>query len=100
MLRVRASENRAESQLAAARFPPSSCECAAGMGVGAMNELGEFGITHLVRQTAIGGYQNTGWDLVFDAIGCTVAALWVYRTDRARHRAPSPPVIASAHPSP
>ena len=35
MLRVRASENRAESQLAAARFPPSSCECAAGMGVGA-----------------------------------------------------------------
>jgi uncharacterized membrane protein YjdF len=72
----------------------------AGMGVGAMNELVEFGITHLVRQSAIGGYQNTGWDLVFDAIGCTVAALWVYRTDRAGRHAPSPTAVASMHPSP
>jgi uncharacterized membrane protein YjdF len=69
----------------------------AGMGVGAMNELVEFGITHLVRQTAIGGYQNTGWDLVFDAIGCTVAAVWIYRTDRSHQPIRSLSPTASVH---
>jgi uncharacterized membrane protein YjdF len=47
-----------------------------GMGVGAINEVVEFGLSRAFS-TNVGGYLNTGWDLVFDLIGCTIAAAWV-----------------------
>lgn len=46
----------------------------AAMGFGALNEVVEFFATLLVPETNVGGYVNTGWDLVANATGATVAA--------------------------
>lgn len=50
----------------------------AGMGLGALNEVVEFAATLLVPETNVGGYLNTGWDLVANAIGATAAAVFVW----------------------
>ena len=58
--------------------------CAAGgMGFGAMNEVIEFAATLLVPETNVGGYFNTGWDLVSNLVGCTIAATIIGVTHRA-----------------
>lgn len=49
----------------------------AGLGVGAVNEIVEFFATLVLPHTNVGGYVNTGWDLVFDLIGGIVAAVWL-----------------------
>ena len=50
--------------------------CAAGgMGFGAANEVIEFAATILVPETNVGGYMNTGWDLVANLVGCVIAAV-------------------------
>ncbi|MGD9645042.1 MAG: DUF2238 domain-containing protein [Pirellulales bacterium] len=51
----------------------------AGMGFGALNEVVEFAATLLMAETNVGGYENTGWDLVSNGIGCAIAAagLWI-----------------------
>jgi hypothetical protein len=48
---------------------------AAAMGFGALNEVVEFAATLLVPETNVGGYVNTGWDLVSNLTGAVVAAL-------------------------
>ncbi len=52
---------------------------AAGLGFGALNEVIEFAATLLVPDTNVGGYLNTGWDLVANLFGAMVAvtAIWV-----------------------
>ena len=45
-----------------------------GMGLGALNEIVEFAATLLVPETNVGGYLNTGWDLVANSVGATTAA--------------------------
>ncbi|HUQ53166.1 MAG TPA: DUF2238 domain-containing protein [Gammaproteobacteria bacterium] len=50
----------------------------AGMGLGALNEVVEFAATLLVPETNVGGYLNTGWDLVANATGATLAALLIW----------------------
>jgi hypothetical protein len=50
----------------------------AGMGLGAMNELVEFVATLLIPETNVGGYLNTGWDLVANFVGATGAAAIIY----------------------
>ncbi len=50
---------------------------AAGMGFGALNEVIEFAATLLLADTNVGGYLNTGWDLVANFTGCIVAALCI-----------------------
>jgi uncharacterized membrane protein YjdF len=50
---------------------------AGGMGFGALNEVIEFAATLLVPETNVGGYLNTGWDLVANLIGGIVAATWI-----------------------
>ena len=57
---------------------------AAGMGFGALNEVVEFAATVTLPSTNVGGYLNTGWDLVANVIGVTIAAVLIYRLDRAR----------------
>jgi len=47
---------------------------AMGTGLGAMNEVVEFVATRIMPETNVGGYENTGWDLVFNMIGCLFAA--------------------------
>lgn len=55
---------------------------AAGLGFGALNEVVEFAATLLVPETNVGGYVNTGWDLVSNTCGATVAAVLIYVLDR------------------
>jgi uncharacterized membrane protein YjdF len=48
---------------------------AAGMGFGALNEVIEFAAVLSLPDTNVGGYENTGWDLVANLVGAVVAAL-------------------------
>ena len=52
----------------------------AGLGFGALNEIVEFVATLSLPETNVGGYLNTGWDLVANLFGATVAAtsIWLY----------------------
>jgi uncharacterized membrane protein YjdF len=56
---------------------------AAGLGFGALNEVVEFFAT-LMTDTNVGGYVNTGWDLVANTAGATIAALLIYKFDRPK----------------
>ena len=40
-----------------------------------LNEMIEFIATLTIPETNVGGYNNTGWDLVFNLIGCALAAI-------------------------
>ena len=66
----------------------------AGLGVGALNEIVEFAATLLLPDTNVGGYVNTGWDLVFDLSGGCVAGWWLLRTGASQRAdgALNPPV--------
>ena len=57
----------------------------AGMGLGAMNEIIEFIAVLMIPETNVGGYENTGWDLVSNAVGAVIAALLLYRYRRNVH---------------
>lgn len=57
---------------------------AAGMGFGALNEIVEFVATLTVPETNVGGYLNTGWDLVSNFTGSTLAAIVIRVTHRPR----------------
>jgi uncharacterized membrane protein YjdF len=48
---------------------------AASMGFGALNEVIEFAASLTLPETNVGGYQNTGWDLVANLAGALVAAV-------------------------
>lgn len=65
---------------AGAATGPAVLAALAGMGVGAMNEVVEFLATLVLAQTHVGGFENTGWDLVFNLIGATTAAVWLAGT--------------------
>ncbi|MEM0896742.1 MAG: hypothetical protein AAGJ79_07625 [Verrucomicrobiota bacterium] len=53
--------------------------CAAGgMGLGALNEVVEFIATQTLPETNVGGYVNTGLDLVFNTIGAVIAAAVIH----------------------
>ena len=55
----------------------------AGLGFGALNEVVEFMATLLLPSTGVGGYVNTGWDLVANLVGATVAValIWVFESE-------------------
>jgi hypothetical protein len=57
---------------------------AAGLGFGALNEVVEFAATLLVPETNVGGYANTGWDLVANLVGATVAATLIFLFEPTR----------------
>jgi uncharacterized membrane protein YjdF len=50
---------------------------AAGCGFGAFNEVVEFAATLMMPKTNVGGYENTGWDLVSNLVGTILAALGI-----------------------
>jgi uncharacterized membrane protein YjdF len=63
---------------------------AAGMGLGALNELVEFAATLLVPETNVGGYVNTGFDLVANAVGAVTAVVLIaFRSSARSRRTPS-----------
>jgi hypothetical protein len=49
----------------------------AGLGKGAVNEVVEFLVALRVPGTFVGGFENTGWDLVFDTVGVVGAAAFL-----------------------
>ena len=55
---------------------------AAGLGFGAANEVIEFIAVLLVPNTNVGGYINTGWDLIANLTGATIAATLIYFKDQ------------------
>lgn len=55
---------------------------AAGMGFGALNEVVEFAAVMSLPGTNVGGYENTGWDLVSNLVGCVLAAVAIRLTSR------------------
>jgi hypothetical protein len=57
-----------------------------GLGVGALNELIEFLATLAHHGSHVGGYRNTGWDLLSNALGATVATGVMVSTVRRRSR--------------
>lgn len=56
-----------------------------GMGIGAVNEVVEFFASQLFASN-VGGYLNTGWDLVANLVGCSAAAAIMF----VRGRGPEP----------
>lgn len=48
------------------------------MGFGAANEVIEFLATIILPETNVGGYENTGWDLVANFVGSLLAAVVIY----------------------
>jgi hypothetical protein len=51
---------------------------AAGQGFGALNEVIEFAATLMVPETNVGGYLNTGWDLVSNLVGASLAVVFIW----------------------
>ncbi|MGH2688870.1 MAG: hypothetical protein ACRDKW_08700, partial [Actinomycetota bacterium] len=49
-----------------------------GAGLGAVNEVVEFLATRAFAGLRIGGFENMGWDLVFNLLGAGAAALWLW----------------------
>ena len=47
----------------------------AGLGLGAINETIEFLSTKVLPETNVGGFDNTGWDMVANTLGCAAAAV-------------------------
>lgn len=50
-----------------------------GLGLGAMNEIVEFIATLILPSTGVGGYVNTGFDLIADLIGSLLALFVVWK---------------------
>lgn len=48
-----------------------------GMGLGALNEVIEFVAVLTMPETNVGGYVNTGWDLVSNLAGAVLAGVWI-----------------------
>lgn len=57
---------------------------AAACGFGALNEVIEFTATLLIPSTNVGGYVNTGWDLVSNLVGAVIAAVSIWWLSRQR----------------
>lgn len=53
-----------------------------GMGLGAVNEIVEFIAVLTIPDTNVGGYVNTGWDLVSNAAGASLAAAAIWLLGR------------------
>lgn len=57
---------------------------AAGIGFGALNEVVEFVAVLTIPNTNVGGYENTGWDLVSNLTGAALAAVLIRLTSANR----------------
>lgn len=58
-----------------------------GMGIGAANEVAEFFATLHFADARVGGYNNTGWDLVYNSIGAVLASCLIHAKHRRASRA-------------
>jgi hypothetical protein len=63
---------------------PSAVWLLAGLGMGAINETVEFLSTMVQTASHVGGYTNTGWDLVSNVVGCAAALPFIRRSSASR----------------
>ena len=49
----------------------------AGLGVGAFNEIVEFGVALAIAESGVGGYINTSLDLCADLIGAVLGMIYI-----------------------
>jgi hypothetical protein len=61
-----------------------------------VNEATEFLTTRVVSDTNVGGFENTGWDLVANLVGAAAAVVILVA---GRRRAGSPPRASRAAPA-
>jgi uncharacterized membrane protein YjdF len=47
----------------------------ASIGIGAFNEIAEFSAVLFFAETGVGGYYNTAWDIVFNALGAILGTI-------------------------
>lgn len=59
-----------------------------GAGFGAVNEVIEFVATRTLPETNVGGYVNTGWDLVSNTVGALLGAVVVWTRGSRKAGAP------------
>jgi len=59
-----------------------------GLGFGALNEAIEFLVTRIDPSSNVGGFVNTGFDLLFNTLGCALAATVLYLTDPSGRSGP------------
>ena len=59
---------------------------AMGMGLGAMNEVVEFIATLTMPETNVGGYMNTGYDLISNLVGSVIAVVFLAFSPPRRRR--------------
>jgi hypothetical protein len=64
-------------------FALSIVTVAAGLGVGAFNEIVEFIATGLMSETNVGGYLNNSLDLAADFIGALIAMMIIRITNKS-----------------
>jgi len=57
-----------------------------GMGLGALNEIVEFIAVLTMPETGVGGYTNTLWDIVFNAIGAVIAVVYINVKRKIKNR--------------
>jgi hypothetical protein len=60
----------------------------AGLGKGAFNEVFEFLVAVRLPGAHVGGFENTGWDLVFDTGGVAAAAVFLVWSGARRRPVP------------
>lgn len=60
----------------------------AGLGKGAVNEVFEFLVAVRLPGAHVGGFENTGWDLVFDVAGVAGAAFFLVWSCAPRRPSP------------
>ena len=84
-----AASLRARGLPAAPTLGRLTLAAAAGTGFGALNEVLEFIVTLIVPNTNVGGYVNTGWDLVSNLAGALMAVALIAWAE-GRKRAPRP----------
>jgi hypothetical protein len=65
-------------------YGPAVFAALAALGIGALNEVVEFLATLVLDETHVGGFENTGWDLIFNLGGASVAGAWLATSAASR----------------
>ena len=79
---LRSAVRKRSGSAPAPAFGLLTLAAAAGLGFGALNEVIEFVATLTMPETNVGGYINTGWDLVANTVGAVTAVILIRMFDR------------------
>ena len=83
---LRSAVRKRSGSAPAPAFGLLTLAAAAGLGFGALNEVIEFVATLTMPETNVGGYINTGWDLIANTVGAVTAVVLIRMFDRGNSR--------------